>query len=95
MKKLPNHLAFHLTKEDFETTEYIDNKDCALARAIKRSGLYLSDRMEDGLLIGFGVGGETVGIEGSTFAILEWDTIQDAYDNPPAEGLMVNLLKID
>lgn len=89
MKKLPNHLAFHLTKEDFETTSYMNPTGCALATAIERAGYKLGAKGH------VGVGGSEAYFEGEGFRIVRWSKIRDAYSNPPAEGLMVNLLKID
>lgn len=89
MEKLPNHLAFHLTKQDFETTSYFNPCGCALAISIKRSGYALGGpNLEN-------VRGDVAGINGELFGIVEWEKIPEAYDNPPEEGVMVNLLKID
>jgi hypothetical protein len=86
--KLPNHLSFLLTKEDFETTDYFEPCRCALAKSVIRCGYKLGGPN------GENIRGQDAGINGELFRIVEWEGILDAYDNPPSEGLMVNLVKI-
>jgi hypothetical protein len=43
--KLPNHLSFLLTKEDFETSSYFNPRGCALARVVIRCGYKLGGPM--------------------------------------------------
>ena len=87
-----DHISIYITKEDFETTDYMEPTDCALATALKRNRYKLGG---DGRL---GVGGSTAWIGGSVYGILEWEEIQGKYgevvDGTITEGLMVNLLKI-
>lgn len=85
----PNHISVICKKEDFETSDYNNNTDCALAKALKREGYKLGYEDCSGAVSGTEV---WFGPEIVNYAILEWEGVVHAHDNP--KDLQVNLLLI-
>jgi hypothetical protein len=75
-------ITLTLLKEDFETSNFFDCNDCALARAIIRAGYSIPND---------GVGGFTAVVNGINYEIMEFKDIFYTYSKPT--DLTVNLKK--